>query len=36
MKSAKIPTLTNEFYSIIPHDFGMTLPPPINFVGTVK
>ncbi|MBK8156807.1 MAG: hypothetical protein IPK55_12860 [Streptococcus sp.] len=34
-KESKIETLTNQFYTNIPHDFGMKLPPPINHIGTV-
>lgn len=35
-KENKIDTLSNQFYTNIPHDFGMKLPPPINHIGTVR
>lgn len=33
--SAILP-LSNDFYSIIPHDFGMKRPPPISLYAHVK
>ena len=35
-KETQLTTLTNQFYSLIPHDYGMKLPPTINHMLRVK
>ena len=33
---SKILDCTNRFYTLVPHDFGMTKPPPLNSEEVIK